>query len=131
VNSNRSETISGQYEYPVIAVKALREYQPKEYQFSLTERALFDKKGIPSTSPILNGDLDEDSAKNAARAYVQQLQSEVAHKKHSVISNINTQVTVSDGELLHVPIWQFAIERKAQRKTFIVDAHAGRVIRTV
>jgi hypothetical protein len=131
VNSNRSETISGQYEYPVIAVKAMRDYQPKEYQFSLTDRALFDKKAIPSTAPILNGDLDEDTAKGAARAFVQQLQSETVHKKHSVVSNINTQVTVSDGELLHVPIWQFSVERKDQRSTFIVDAHAGRVIRTV
>ena len=79
VNSNRSETISGQYEYPVVAVKAMSAYQPKDYQFSLADRTFFDKKSIPPTAPILNGDLGEDAAKFAAEAFVKQLQSEAAH----------------------------------------------------
>ena len=131
VNPTRSETISGQYEYPVIAVKAMGAYQPREYQFGLTDRTFFDKKSIPDGTPVLNGDLSEDAAKGAARAYVQTLQSEEAHKKHSMVSNLNCQVTISDGELLHVPIWLFQLERKGTRQTIVVDGHAGRVIRTV
>jgi len=131
VNPNRTETISGQYEYPVIAVKAMASYQPKEYQFGLTVRTFFDKKSIPSNTTILNGDLSEDAARNAARAFVQQLQSESAHKKHSMVSNLKCEVNVGDAELLHVPLWLFALERKGQRQTIVVDANAGRVIRTV
>ena len=131
VNPNRSETVSGQYEYPVVAVKAMSAYQPKDYQFGLQDRTFFDKKNIPEGTPILNGDLGEDAAHHAAEAYVQQLQSEVVHKKHSMVSQLRTQVTISDGELLHVPIWYFELDRKGTKTTVLIDGNAGHVIRTV
>lgn len=131
VNPNRAETISGQFEYPVVAVKAMSIYQPRDYQFSLSDRTFFDKKSIPDGTPILNGDLAEDAARNAAEVYVKQLQSEIVHKKHSVISNLNSQVQVSEGELLHVPIWYFRFDHKGQDVRVVIDGHAGRIIRTV
>ena len=120
VNPTRSETISGQ-----------SEYQPKEYSFELSSRTFFDRKSIPGGAPILNGDLGEDAAKFAAKAYVQQLQSELAHKKRSMVSSLNCQVNISDGELLHVPIWYFVTQRKDEKTIVLVDANAGKVIRTV
>jgi hypothetical protein len=131
VNPNRSETISGQYEYPVIAVKSMSAYQPKDYQFALGERALFDRKAIPDGTPILNGDLGEDAARFSANAFVQQLQSEAAHKKHSMVSKLETKVDISEGELLHVPIWYFQLDRKGAKSMVLIDGHANRVIRTV
>jgi hypothetical protein len=131
VNPTRSETISGQYEYPVVAVKAMTAYQPKDYSFALQDRTFFDKKGIPEGTTILNGDLGEDAAKHSAQAFVQQLQSEAAHKKHSMVSQIHTQADVTDGELLHVPIYYFQLDHKGQKTTVLIDAHVGRVIRTV
>jgi hypothetical protein len=131
VNPTRSETISGQFEYPVIAVKAMSSYQPKDYQFGLADRTFFDKKGIPTGTQVLNGDLAEDAARNAAQAYVQQLQSEAAHKKHSMVSSLQTKVEISEGELLHVPIWYFRLEHKGQNTVVLIDGHAGRVIRTM
>jgi hypothetical protein len=131
VNPTRSETISGQYEYPIVAVKSMTAYQPKDYQFSLTERTLFDKKSIPDGAPVLNGDLGEDAAQHSARAFVQQLQSEVAHKKHHMVSNIRTDVEISEGELLHVPIWYFMMDHKGTKGMILVDGHSGRVIQTV
>jgi hypothetical protein len=129
VNPNRSDTISGQYEYPVLAVKAMTNFQPKDYQFDLAGRTFFDKKSIPSGTQVLNGDLSEDAAKGAARAYVQQLQADAAHKKHSTCSNLKSDINVGDGELLHAPIWQFVLEHKGQRQMIIVDGNAGRVMR--
>jgi len=131
VNPNRSETISGQYEYPVIAVKSMATYQPKDYQFGLTDRSLFDRKSIPDGTPVLNGDLGEDAGRFAANAFVQQLQSEAAHKKHSMVSKLETKVDISEGELLHVPVWYFQLEHKGQKTIILIDGHAGRVIRTV
>jgi len=131
VNSNRSESISGQYEYPVVAVKAMTAYQPKNYAFGLADRTFFDKKGIPAGTPVLNGDLGEDDAQHAAQAYVQTLQSEAAHKKHSMVSKLQTQVEVSEAELLHVPIWYFQLDHKGTKSTVLIDGHAGRVIQTV
>ncbi len=131
VNPNRSETFSGQYEYPVVAVKAMSSYQPKDYQFQLADRQLFDRKAIPEGTQILNGDMAEEAARIAAKAYVEQLQSELVHKKHSMVSNIATRVDISEGELLHVPIWYFSLEHKGTRSTVLIDGNAGRVIRTV
>jgi Double zinc ribbon len=131
VNPNRSETISGQYEYPVVAVKAMTAYQPKNYEFGLADRSFFDKKGIPAGTPVLNGDLGEDAAQHAAQAYVQTLQSEAAHKKHSMVSQLRTNVEVSEAELLHVPIWYFQLDHKGQKSTVLIDGHAGRVIQTI
>jgi hypothetical protein len=131
VNPNRSESIGGQYEYPVVAVKAMSEYQPKNYAFSLGDRTFFDKKGVPDGTPILNGDLGEDAAQHAAQAYVQTLQSEAAHKKHSMVSKLQTNVEVSEAELLHVPIWYFQLDHKGAKSTVLIDGHAGRVIQTV
>jgi hypothetical protein len=131
VNPNRSESISGQYEYPVVAVKAMTAYQPKNYEFALADRTFFDKKGVPDGTPVLNGDLGEDAAQHAAQAYVQTLQSEAAHKKHSMISQLRTNVEVSEAELLHVPVWYFQLERKGDKSMVLIDAHAGRVIQTI
>lgn len=131
INSNRSATIAGQFEYPVIAVKSMTAYQPKDYSFGLAERTFFDRKAIPAGAPILNGDLGEDAASHSARAYVSQLQSEAAHKAHSVVSKLNTTVDVSEGELLHVPIWSFQLDHKGQKGMILVDGHAGRVIHTI
>ncbi len=130
VNPTRSETISGQFEYPVIAVKSMNAYQPKDYAFGLGDRTFFDKKAIPGGTPVLNGDVGEDAAQHAAKAFVEQLQSETAHKKHHMVSKLQTSVELSEGELLHAPVWTFVLERKGQRTTVLVDAHQGRVIQT-
>jgi hypothetical protein len=131
VNPTREESISGQFEYPVVAVKSMTAYQPKNYAFGLTERTFFDKKAIPSGTPILNGDLSEDAAQHAAEAYVQALQSEAAHKKHSVVSKLETKVQVSEAELLHVPIWYFQLDHKGNKSTVLIDGSAGKVIQTI
>jgi predicted nucleic acid-binding Zn ribbon protein len=130
VNPTRSETISGQFQFPIVAVKSLNAYQPREYQFALDGRTLFDKKNVPENTPILNGDLDEGAAQVAAKAYVEQLQSDIVHKKHSMVSDIQSRVEVQEGELLHTPIWYFTLDRKGKQASIVVDANAGKVIHT-
>jgi len=131
VNPTRQDSISGQYEFPVVAVKGMSAYQPKNYQFRLDERLAFDRKSIPSGAAVLNGDVGEDAAQHAAQAFVAQLQSEAAHKKHHMVSKLETKTEFSDGELLHVPIWYYQLERKGQRSTILIDSHAGAVMPTV
>jgi hypothetical protein len=131
VNSSRQDTIVGQYEYPVVAVKGMTAYQPKNYEFALRDRTFFDKRGIPNGAAVLNGDLGEDAAQFSAKSYVTQLQTELAHKKHYMVSQLNCQVQVSEGELMHVPIWYFIFDRKGQKSIVLVDAHSGKVMQTV
>jgi hypothetical protein len=131
INSNRQDSISGQYEFPVVAVKGMTGYQPKDYQFALPNRTFFDKKQVPEGAPVLNGDLGENAAQNAARAFVTQLQSDAAHKKHHLVSQLKSEIQVSEGELLHVPIWSISLDHKGQKILVLVDAHAARVMQTI
>ncbi|HEV2519220.1 MAG TPA: zinc ribbon domain-containing protein [Thermoplasmata archaeon] len=131
VNPTRQESVTGQYEFPVVAVKSMTNYQPKDYKFRLEDRSFFDQKAVPRGAPVLNGDLGEDAAQHAARAFVMQLQSELAHKKRSMVSALTTDVQVSEAELLHVPIWYFVLDRKGTKSAVLIDSHAGLVIQTV
>ncbi|MCI4331946.1 MAG: zinc ribbon domain-containing protein [Thermoplasmata archaeon] len=131
VNSSRQDTIVGTYDYPVVAVMGMSAYQPKNYEFGLTERSFFDKKMVPAGAPILNGDLGEEAAQHSARSFVTQLQAEEAHKRHRMVSQLSCQCEVSEAELLHVPIWYFLLDRKGAKAMILVDAHGGRVIQTV
>jgi hypothetical protein len=128
VNPTRQETITGNYEFPVVAVKAMADYQPKNYQFTLGERTFFDRKQVPEGTPVLNGDLSEDAARNSARALVTQLQSDMAHHKHHMVSNFRTQVDVSEGELMHAPLWEFVLEHKKETRRILIDGHSARVM---
>jgi hypothetical protein len=131
VNATRAGTVSREYEYPVVAVKGMSSYQPHDYTFGLSERSFYDPKSVPTGAQVLNGDLGEDAASHAARAFVTQLQAEEAHKQHHMVSSLNTQVEVSEAELLHVPIWYFLLDRKGQKIAILVDGHAGRIMQTV
>jgi hypothetical protein len=131
MGSSRQDAISGQYEFPVVAVKSMATYQPKDYKFQLEQRTFFDRKAIPAGAPVLNGDLGEDAAQHAAQAFVMQLQSESAHQKHHMVSKLNTDVQVSEGELLHVPVWYMLVQHKDAKSIILIDSHAGQVIQTV
>ena len=131
VNATRQAQITGQYEYPVVAVKGMTSYQPKNYEFALTERSFFDHTKIPTGTPVLNGDLGEDAAQHAARAFVTQLQADQAHAQHHMVNRIQTQVDVTEGELMHVPVWYLVLERNAHRSIILIDAHAGKVLNVV
>jgi hypothetical protein len=89
---------------PVIALKALSDYQPRDYQFNLDELELFDLSKLPKSVKILNGDISEDVAKSQARTLVDQLQAQKAHEKYHMIQSIHTDSDVGDVELLHAPV---------------------------
>ncbi len=119
------------YSFPIIALKALTTYQPHDYQFTLGERTLFDISQYPKGIKVLNGDISEDSAKYQARALVDQLQSQKAHAKYHMIQQIQTQIDVSDTELLHVPIWFVRYDHKGNKIVLVVDGNSGTPINSI
>lgn len=119
------------YNFPIIALKALTTYQPKDYQFSLEDRTLFDISQYPKGIKVLNGDINEDTAKYQARALVDQLQSQKAHDKYHMIQQIQTQIDVSDTELLHVPIWFVRYDHKGDKIVLVVDGNSGNPINSI
>src|SRR5260370_32042856 len=45
------------YNFPIIALKALTQYQPRDYQFAIEGRTLFDISQYPKGIKVLNGDI--------------------------------------------------------------------------
>ena len=124
----KSEQMDANYNFPVIALKALTDYQPRDYQFNLEDRALFDISKLPKGVTILNGDISEDVAKSQAKTLVDQLQSQKAHAKYHMIQSINTESDVGDVELLHAPVWFAKYDHKGNKIVLVIDANSGRVI---
>jgi hypothetical protein len=116
------------YNFPVIALKALTDYQPRDYQFNLEGRELFDISKLPKDVKILNGDISEEVAKSQARTLVDQLQSQKAHEKYHMIQSIHTDSDVGDVELLHAPAWFAKYYYKGNKIVLVIDANSGRVI---
>jgi len=113
------------YSFPVVALKAMTQYQPKNYTFSMAERALFDATKIPHGIQVLNGDVGEDDAKNQAKTLVSQLQSDKAHAQYHMIQSLHTDMDASDGELLHAPIWFAKYDHKGKPIILVIDANSG------
>ncbi len=130
-NTKKAYTIDENYNCPVIALKALTMYQPHDYEFALDSRVDFDPKKIPKSVKILNGDINEDSAKNQAKTIADRLQSETAHSKYHMIQQMDTQEDVSSGELLHVPIWFAKYDHKGKKIILVIDANSGAAINSI
>jgi hypothetical protein len=124
----REDQVSENYQFPVVAVKGYTEYQPKSYQFNLQERQPFKKDAIPGGATILNGDVGEVEAQQAARAYVAEVQAEAVRRKHGNVTGLQSQVDVAEPELLHAPVWYFHLTHKGKPAVLLVDANASRVM---
>lgn len=119
------------HDYPVVALRALDEYQPHDFEFALAERAIFDASKVPKGIKILNGDVSEDDAKSQAKTLVDQLQSQKAHKQYHAIQQINSEIDVGEAELLHVPVWLVRYDHKGKKIILIIDGNSGRPIHDV
>ncbi|MGI0062212.1 MAG: zinc ribbon domain-containing protein [Nitrosotalea sp.] len=130
-NTKKAYTVDSNYNCPVIALKSLTIYQPHNYEFALDGRIDFDSKKIPKSVKVLNGDINEDAAKNQAKTIADQLQSEKAHSKYHMIQQMQTEEDVASGELLHAPIWFAKYDHKGKKMILVVDANSGAAVNSI
>ena len=128
--NRRAYQMDNDYNFPIIALKALTDYQPKDYQFNLGDRTLFDETKVKGIK-VLNGDVGEDIAKNQAKAMVDQLQSQKAHAAHHMIQQLDTQMDLGEAELLHAPVWFARYSHKGNKIVLVVDGNSGGVINSI
>jgi hypothetical protein len=129
--ARKTYEMNNNYNFPIVALKALTEYQPRNYQFSLDDRILFDVSKVPKGIKILNGDVGEEAAKYQAKTLVDQLQSEKAHQQYHMIQQLHTDVDVSDTELLYAPIWFAQYDHKGKKIILVIDGNSGGVINSI
>jgi hypothetical protein len=123
--------INDNYYFPVIALKSLSQYQPRNYQFSLDNRQIFDVAKVPKNVKVLNGDVGDEAATYQAKTLVAQLQSDKAHDQYHMIQQIHTDVDVADLELLYAPIWFARYDHKGNKIVLLIDADSGNVINSI
>jgi hypothetical protein len=129
--AKKTYQMNANYNFPIVALKALDEYQPRNYQFSLETRELFDVSRVPKGVKVLNGDVGEEAAKYQAKALVDQLQSERAHGQYHMIQELHTDVDVADAELLYAPIWFAQYDHKGRKIVLVIDGNSGGVINSI
>jgi zinc-ribbon domain len=130
-SSTKSFDFADNYNFPIVALKTLSAHQPKEYQFNLSERVIFDVSKVPKDVKVLNGDVGEEAAKYQAKSLVTQLQSEKAHAKYHMIQRLQSEVDVSEAELLHAPIWFARYDWNGKKVSLVIDANSGGVINSI
>ena len=129
--ARKTYEMNNNYNFPIVALKALTEYQPRNYQFSLDDRILFDVSKVPKGIKILNGDVGEEAAKYQAKTLVDQLQSEKAHAQYHMIQQLHTDVDVADTELLYAPIWFAQYDHKGKKIVLVINGNSGGVINSI
>ena len=128
--NKKAYQMDNDYNFPIVGLKALTEYQPKDYQFNLAERVIFDAAKVKGVK-VLNGDVGEDVAKMQAKTLVDQLQSQKAHEAHHMIQQLNTESDVGEAELLHAPVWFARYAHKNGKIVLVIDGNTGGVINSI
>jgi hypothetical protein len=123
--------MNNNYNFPIVALKALTEHQPRNYQFNLDDRTLFDVSKVPKGIKILNGDVGEEAAKYQAKTLVDQLQSERANAQYHMIQELHTDIDIADSELLYAPIWFARYEHKGNKIALVIDGNSASVINSI
>lgn len=130
-SSTRAYSLNQNYQFPVVAMKALDEYQPKSYEFELDDRTLFEAGKFPKGIKIMNGDVGEEAAIYEAKTNVNQLQYTKVHAQHHMVQSLHTDMDTSDPELMHVPVWFARFERKGKKIVVVVDGHSGGIVNSI
>lgn len=128
--TKKTYELDNNYNFPVIGLKALTEYQPNDYQFNLGQRVLFDATKVKGIK-VLNGDIGEEVAKSQGKTLVDQLQSQRAHDKYHMIQQMRTESDVGDPELLHAPIWFARYDHKGKKIVLVIDGNSGGFINVI
>jgi hypothetical protein len=128
--NSRAYQLDNDYNFPIVGLKALTEYQPKDYQFNLADRVIFDETKVKGMK-VLNGDVGEDVAKSQAKTLVDQLQADKAHAAHHMIQQISTQSDVGEAELLHAPVWFARYDHKNGKIVLVIDGNSGGLINSI
>lgn len=113
---------------PVVAVRGYTKYQPQGgYQFKSEQKITFDKRQSGG-APVMDGDVTEAEAKQQAAGIAQQVAEREARKRVDSLESIQVYPTMSDGELLHAPVWFVEYQFKGKGMYIAIDGNSGQVM---
>ncbi len=113
---------------PVVAVRGYNKYQPEGgYEFNEAAKVNFDKRASGG-SEVMDGDVTEAEAKQLAGGQAQKIAEREAKKRVDTLESIQVYPTMTDGELLHVPVFFVEYQFKGKPMFIAIDGNAGHVM---
>jgi DNA-directed RNA polymerase subunit RPC12/RpoP len=122
-----SLSFSSQYIWPILARRsAISEIN--YYDVPAARKIPFDVGKITTDAEFLNTEFKQEEAKLRARAEVEQRERQVACGKVDTLQSCSVNATVSDGELVHAPIWFVYYALNGENYTILVDGSEGKIL---
>ena len=113
---------------PVVAVRGYVKYQPEGgYEFNEAAKVNFDKRQSGGAE-VMDGDVTEAEAKQLAGGQAQKIAEREAKKRVDMLESIQVYPTMTDGELLHVPVFFVEYQFKGKPMFIAIDGNAGHVM---
>ena len=113
---------------PVVAVRGYNKYQPEGgYEFNEAAKINFDKRQSGGAE-VMDGDVTEAEAKQLAGGQAQKVAEREAKKRVDSLESIQVYPTMTDGELLHVPVFFVEYQFKGKPMFIAIDGNAGHVM---
>ncbi len=113
---------------PIVAVRGYTKYQPEGgYEFNEAAKINFDKRQSGGAQ-VMDGDVTEAEAKQLAGGQAQKVAEREAKRRVDSLESIQVYPTMTDGELLHVPVWFVEYTHKGKAMFIAIDGNAGHVM---
>jgi hypothetical protein len=113
---------------PVVAVRGYNKYQPEGgYEFNEAAKVNFDKRQSGGAE-VMDGDVTEAEAKQLAGGQAQKIAEREAKKRVDTLESIQVYPTMTDGELLHVPVFFVEYQFKGKPMFIAIDGNSGHVM---
>ena len=116
------------FNIPVVAVRGYTKYQPQGgYQFNAQQKMDFDKRQSGGAQ-VMDGDVSEGEAKQQAAGLAHKLAEKEAKRHVDSLESIQVYPTMTDGELLHAPVWFVEYTFKSKPMYIAIDGNSGQVM---
>jgi DNA-directed RNA polymerase subunit RPC12/RpoP len=120
-----AQTFSNQYVWPVLARAAMIS-EVNFYGIPTEKKIPFDQGKIPSDAEFLKSEMNEEEAKAKAKVEIEAKERQIASSKVSTLETISTNTYISEGELIHAPVWFVYYTLKGENYIIAIDACDGK-----
>ncbi|MDI9644810.1 MAG: hypothetical protein QFX35_06300 [Candidatus Verstraetearchaeota archaeon] len=120
-----AQTFSNQYTWPVLA-RASMIPEVKFYGVPVEKKIPFDQGKLPAEAEFLKAEMNEEEAKAKAKVEIEAKERQIASSRVTVLETISTTTYMSEGELLHAPVWFVYYTLKGENYAIAVDGCEGK-----
>ncbi|MEJ5293033.1 MAG: hypothetical protein WHS82_05485 [Candidatus Methanosuratincola sp.] len=120
-----TQTFSNHYVWPVLARASLIT-GVDFYEIPAEMKIPFDQGKLPAESEFLKPEMNEEDAKLKAKTEIEAKERQIASRRVSVLETISTTMYLSEGELIHAPVWFVYYNLKGESYVIAIDGCTGK-----